>query len=304
MRGYNNNDWRRNGPPPPWQQQRRNSNNSYRRSRSRSYSSRSRSRSSSRSSSGSSSRRSRRSYSDDDDESTRSRSSAASASSSSDSSSDESTNNSNDNEPSNALTKDQRTVFVSQLVMRATQKELKRYFTKKVGCHVNEVILLRDKRTGRHKGCAYVELGRLEDVPKAVAISGIPPDFQPFPMLVKASEAEKNYTIPTQATLTASMMGARTSTSTTTTTAANILGPNGKLVEAQKVYVGNLDPSVTHEQLYKVFSKLGPLEKVAIQMDPTTGLSRGFAFLSFREAKNAYLAIQTMSGQMLGGRAL
>lgn len=39
-------------------------------------------------------------------------------------------------------------------------------------------------------------------------------------------------------------------------------------------------------------------------MDPATGLSRGFAFLSFHDPKVANLAIQTMSGQTLAGRAL
>ena len=201
-------------------------------------------------------------------------------------------------EQDNALTKDQRTIFVSQLVQKAEQKDLRKYFRKKAGCKVNEVILLRDKRTGRHKGCAYVELGRLEDVPKAVQVSGIPPDFQRFPIMVKASEAEKNYIIPnTQATVTASMMGERGAAGPT-------LGPNGKILETQKVYIGNLDHSVTQDQIYAVFSKFGRLDKVAIQMDPTTSTSRGFAFLSYDDAKVANLAIQSMTGQVLGGRSL
>ena len=91
-----------------------------------------------------------------------------------------------------AYSKDQRTVFVQQLVQRTTERELKKYFRKQE-LKVNEVILLRDKRTGRHKGCAYVEMRRMEDVPKAVALSNQVPSFQRFPILVKASEAEKNY---------------------------------------------------------------------------------------------------------------
>jgi len=39
-------------------------------------------------------------------------------------------------------------------------------------------------------------------------------------------------------------------------------------------------------------------------MEPTTGVSRGFAFLSFRDPKHANLGIHTMSGQMLLGRPL
>lgn len=181
--------------------------------------------------------------------------------------------------------------------MRAGERDLRKYFKKTLHCKVNDVIILRDKRTNRHKGCAYVELARVEDIAKALEASNQPPDFQRFPILIKASEAEKNYVLTnSQLTLTAKQMGAK--------------GPSGpliregKLFEAQKVYLGNLDPSVSQELLYSVFSKFGHLEKVAIQMDPVSGTSRGFAFLSYRDPKDANLAIHTMSGQVIGGRPL
>jgi RNA-binding protein 39 len=155
--------------------------------------------------------------------------------------------------------------------------------------------MLRDKRTGRHRGHAYVELGSLEDVLKALQANNQAPDFQRFPILVKASEAEKNYSA--SSTLTASMMGLQAPKM------GPIVGPNGKLIEAQKVYVGNLEPSVTQEQLFTLFSPFGQLDKVMLQME-TNGLSKGFGFLSFRDPKDANLAIQTMAGQMVAGRPL
>jgi len=133
-------------------------------------------------------------------------------------------------------------------------------------------------------------------VQKAVALSGQPPDFQRFPVLVKASEAERNYLVPnSSATLTASQLGMNVKS-------GPIVGPNGKLMESQKVYVGSLDPSVTQEHLFVLFRQFGQLEKVAIQMEPSTGISKGFAFLSFHDPKEANLAIQTMSNQVLAGR--
>jgi RNA-binding protein 39 len=189
-------------------------------------------------------------------------------------------------------------VFVTQLVLRATEKDIRSYFRKKVGCKVNEVILLKDKRTGNHKGCAYIEMGRMEDVNKAVAVAGQPPDFQRFPILVKASEAEKNYVVPASTSIvTASMMG-------TDTSIAPLFSKDGEIIEAQKVYVGSLDPSVSEEHLFALFSQFGELEKVVMQMDPATLLSRGYAFLSFRSPKEANLAIQTMSNQVLAGRPM
>jgi RNA-binding protein 39 len=197
-----------------------------------------------------------------------------------------------------ALTNDQHTVFVTQLVMRTVEKDIRRYFRRKVGCHVNEVILLKDKRTGRHKGCAYVQLSTIEDVQKAVLVSGQAPDFQRFPILVKASEAEKNYIIPaSSSTVTAKMMG-------NATISGPMMNSEGKLIEAQKVYVGSLDPSVSEEHLFALYSQFGQLEKVSMQMEPATRVTRGYAFLSFRDPKEANLAIQTMSNQVLAGRPM
>ena len=187
------------------------------------------------------------------------------------------------------LTKDQRTVFVSQLVMRATERDLKKYFKAK-SLKINDIIMLRDRRTGRHKGCAYVELRDLDDVPKAVLLSHTAPDFQKFPLLIKASEAEKNYVAVATPLVTA------------------ILAPptivNGIAQKTQKVYLGNLDPRVNQEQLYTLFSNFGVLESVQLQVDTITGQSRGFCFLGYKDARDANLAIQTMAGQLLAGRPI
>jgi RNA-binding protein 39 len=223
---------------------------------------------------------------------------------SSSSNSDSSTSSSSEDEQADGkredstFSKDQRTVFVSQLVMKATEKDIRRYFRRKVGCKVNELILLRDKRTGNHKGSAYIEMGRIEDVNKAVGVTGQPPDFQRFPILVKASEAEKNYVVPASSSVvTASMMGAPSSS-------VPFLTKDGRGVEAQKVYIGGLDPSVSEEHLFALFSQFGELDNVIMQMDPGTKIRRGFAFLSFKDPKVANLAIQTMSNKALVGRPM
>eukprot|EP00934_Nitzschia_sp_Nitz4_P002266 Nitzschia sp. Nitz4//scaffold15_size197535//21336//23072//NITZ4_001554-RA/size197535-processed-gene-0.282-mRNA-1//-1//CDS//3329537643//2266//frame0 len=182
---------------------------------------------------------------------------------------------------------DQRTVFVSQLVMRATERDLRNYFSRKVGCLVRDVILLRDKRTRNHKGCAYVEMASIEDLSKAVAVSGQPPDFQRFPVLVKTSEAEKNY---------------QQASASSTTTATSTSAPAS--VATQNVYVGNLDPSVAETHLFALFSQFGPLDHVSLPLEAATKTSRGYAFLSFRDLRDANLAIQTMANQLLAGRRI
>ena len=207
-------------------------------------------------------------------------------------------------------TKDQRTIFVSQLVMRAEERDIRHYFqrTMKMTSKVRDVILLRDRRTGRHKGCAYVELGSLIDVERALQASGQIPDFQRFPILVKRTEAEKNaglsMSIMTNAAAAAAAGLGSIQFTPPVSSIPYQLTPDGKRIEAQKVYIGSIDPCVTQAQLYALFSQFGPLEKVLLQIDVSTGMSRGFAFLSYRDPKDANLAIQTMSGQNLLGRPL
>jgi len=181
--------------------------------------------------------------------------------------------------------------------MRADEHDIGRYFKRKVGKKVRDVILLRDKRTGRHKGCAYVELGSLNDVGRALEHTGKVPDFQRFPILIKRTESEKNALAASASFLpglSSGIMGGEPLQLTS----------DGKQIEAQKVYVGSIDQCVTQAQLHALFSQFGQLDKVLLQMDMNTGISRGFAFLSYRDPKDANLAIQTMSGQMLAGRPL
>lgn len=89
------------------------------------------------------------------------------------------------------LTKDQRTIFVSQLVKKVTEKNLENFFNQ-IG-EVRNIIMLRDKITGHHKGFAYVEMADLDSIPNCLLFNNVVPEFQKFPILVKASEAEKNF---------------------------------------------------------------------------------------------------------------
>ena len=47
--------------------------------------------------------------------------------------------------------------------------------------------------TGKHKGFAYVEMRDLESIENCLLFNNVVPDFQKFKIMVKASEAEKNF---------------------------------------------------------------------------------------------------------------
>ena len=186
--------------------------------------------------------------------------------------------------------------------MRADERDISRYFKRKVGTKVRDVILLRDKRTGRHKGCAYVELSSLNDVERALKATGKIPEFQRFPIMIKRSEAEKN--LPGSSTSTAVFTPPGASSLTNHGGQPVQLNEDGQRIEPKQVYVGHIDRCVTQAQLYALFSQFGQLDKVILQMDMTTMISKGFGFLTYRDPKDANLAIQTMSGQMLAGKPL
>ena len=185
------------------------------------------------------------------------------------------------------LTKDQRTVFVSQLTMKVTEKDVREFFSQ-LG-KVNNVIMIRDKYTGRHKGFCYVEMAELESIPNCLLLNGIPPDFQKFPILVKASEAEKNF------------LARKDPTPNTSTVASG--RSRREDVKDSRIYIGNLHVNISEDDLEAVLSQFGRVESVHINRDEV-GTSKGFAFGKFSRGEDAATAISKLSGLELAGRAI
>ena len=67
----------------------------------------------------------------------------------------------------------------------------------------------------------------------------------------------------------------------------------------KKLYVGNLSPSVTIEQLNDLFAEIGEVTSVAIITDRDTGKSKGFGFVEMADATNASEAINQLNGYTL-----
>ncbi|WVO19327.1 uncharacterized protein IAS62_000606 [Cryptococcus decagattii] len=71
------------------------------------------------------------------------------------------------------------------------------------------------------------------------------------------------------------------------------------------LFVGNLDPNVDEQTLYDTFSTFGTLaDQPKIARDPTTGLSKGHAFIAYNDFEAADLAIENMNGQFFGGKQI
>ncbi|MFQ6618899.1 MAG: RNA recognition motif domain-containing protein [Fidelibacterota bacterium] len=70
------------------------------------------------------------------------------------------------------------------------------------------------------------------------------------------------------------------------------------------IYVGNLSPEVTEEDLRKSFETFGQVASVTIIKDKFSGESRGFGFVEMPAKAEAQSAITGLNGKELKGRML
>jgi RNA recognition motif-containing protein len=71
-----------------------------------------------------------------------------------------------------------------------------------------------------------------------------------------------------------------------------------------RLFVGGVSWNTTEEDLRQAFSKFGPVADAAIVKDRDTGQSRGFAFVTMADRKDAGRAIDGLNGSELDGRRL
>lgn len=70
------------------------------------------------------------------------------------------------------------------------------------------------------------------------------------------------------------------------------------------IFVGDLSSEVDDEALYKFFAHFQSLKQAHVMWDMQTSRSRGYGFATFRDATDAELALQSMNGKQLLGRAV
>ena len=188
------------------------------------------------------------------------------------------------------LTKDQRTVFVSQLTAKVNEIDVKAFF-EQVGT-VKKVTMVRDKNSGKHKGFAYIEMSKLEVIPNCLLFNNIIPNFQKFPILVQGSQAEKNVVARIQKESADGALG----------------GKGGKILSDlngpdTRIYIGNIHTSINEAALATVLEPFGELLDIRLHRDET-GTSKGFAFAKFAKPESSKLCIAGLNGVELVGRPL
>jgi RNA-binding protein 39 len=121
-------------------------------------------------------------------------------------------------------------------------------------------------------------MGDLDAIPNCLLLNNIVPDFQKFPILVKASEAEKNFVAKKETPL---------------------YDPVGD----SRLYIGNLHMNVTEGELRTVLSQYGQVDMVSIHRDEL-GVSKGYSFCKFAFPDHASQAMSKLSGFELMGKPL
>ncbi|KAJ6838162.1 putative RNA-binding protein 39 isoform X1 [Iris pallida] len=178
--------------------------------------------------------------------------------------------------------RDQRTVFVYQICLKADERQVYEFFSS--AGKVRDVRIIMDRNSGRSKGVGYVEFYDAMSVPMAISLSGQPLLGQA--VMVKPSEAEKNLIQPTSAAVVAGGL---------------TMPYSGGL---RRLYVGNLHSNITEDQLRQVFEPFGALELVQLPLDPETGHCKGFGFIQFARLEDARNA-QSLNGQLdIAGRTV
>ena len=70
-----------------------------------------------------------------------------------------------------------------------------------------------------------------------------------------------------------------------------------------KILVRSLERTVTEAELLKLFQDFGTVESCKLVLDPTTGKSKGFAFVEMEDPE-ATTAIEALDNSNFGGRTL
>eukprot|EP00398_MALV-I-01_sp_L67-1_P000035 gene35-167_t len=179
--------------------------------------------------------------------------------------------------------RDDCTVLVMCLHHKAVERDVYEHFTKNCG-KVRDIQLIRDARTGKSKGIAYIEFYLQEGVQKALQCTGH--TIMGVPIRVQASQAEKNRMVQSNKNATAAV----------------------PVVEMPiKRYVDGLTgplENIQEGELRKLFEPFGDIDFIDLHSDPYTGKSKGFAYVQYKMASDAKEAMAQMNGLVVAGQTI
>lgn len=73
---------------------------------------------------------------------------------------------------------------------------------------------------------------------------------------------------------------------------------------SSKLYVGNLEYTVTGDQLGELFAQAGNVASAVVITDRQSGRSKGFGFVEMSSDEEAKKAVETFNGKDFQGRSI
>ncbi|KAJ3413849.1 hypothetical protein HDV05_007370 [Chytridiales sp. JEL 0842] len=84
---------------------------------------------------------------------------------------------------------------------------------------------------------------------------------------------------------------------TSQTIASTIASSLASGLDPRNLYIKNLPPTYTDTDLFRLFKPHGRIISAKIMLDPVSGLSKGFGFVSFEVGEQALLAMRELNGK-------
>lgn len=167
------------------------------------------------------------------------------------------------------------TVFVGNVDENVSESLVWELFTQ--AGPVVSAYMPKDRVTGAHQGYGFVELASEEDAAYAIKILNMI-RLNGKPLRVNRSAG-----------------GAPGSGN----------NPNAAADVGANLFIGNLDPDVDEKLLYDTFAAFGVIiDSPKVMRDPETGVSKGFAFVSYDCFEASDAAVEAMNGQFLANRSI
>eukprot|EP00640_Fibrocapsa_japonica_P004424 CAMPEP_0113933930 /NCGR_PEP_ID=MMETSP1339-20121228/1284_1 /TAXON_ID=94617 /ORGANISM="Fibrocapsa japonica" /LENGTH=232 /DNA_ID=CAMNT_0000935499 /DNA_START=150 /DNA_END=845 /DNA_ORIENTATION=+ /assembly_acc=CAM_ASM_000762 len=157
-------------------------------------------------------------------------------------------------------------IFVGGVSWMTTEDGL-RYYFEKYG-EVESVNLMKDRMTGQPRGFGFVKFKDRSVISKCLTVAT---------HQIDGRHVDVKQAVPREKT-----QQNRNATST---------GPGGRPVEALKIFVGGLAPSVTEDDFKRHFEQYGKVTDAVVMIDRKTQRSRGFGFITYENEEGVKSAI-------------